>query len=72
MIAEGILPEYCALFKGGSKSTPPPTSTAAPTPAVEEASVEIEDENKKKKLETGKGELKVPLATTAETTGLKV
>lgn len=56
-------------YKGG-KSAPVPPPTIAPTPAVEEASVEITDEDKKKRLETGKKELKIPL-TTASDTALK-
>lgn len=60
---------YMQLNKGGGKGSVVPPPTVAPTPAVEEASVEIEDEDKKKKLETGKKELKIPLST-AESTGL--
>ncbi len=39
-----------------------------PTPAVEEASVQIEDEDKKdKKASTSKSQLKVPLSPTVDT-----
>ena len=43
----------------------------APTAPVEEASVELDEESEKKKLNTGKSSLKMPVTTTP-TTGLKI
>jgi len=60
--------------KGGGKGSSPqiaPAPMVAPTAPVEEASVEIEDDAAKKKLETSKKQLKIPLAETKDT-GLKV
>jgi len=61
-------------FKGGGKgAAPAPVAPIVnPVAPVEESSVEIgEDTEKKKKLKTGKSELKLPLANTADT-GLKI
>lgn len=69
-MADGLSPEDVLVYKGG-KGTPPPTTAVAPTPPVEEASLEIEDPDKKKKLETGKSSLKMPMAP-AKDTGLKI
>ena len=59
--------------KGGGKGAAPqaPVPMVAPTAPVEEASVAIEDDPAKKKLETSKKQLKIPLAETKDT-GLKV
>lgn len=59
--------------KGGKgASAPAPMPLIAPAAPIEEASVEIDDSaNKKKKLQTSKSSLKLPLANT-DTTGLKV
>lgn len=69
-MADGLDPMCLVLNKGGSKGyTPPPP--VQPTPAVEEASLEIEDPDAKKKLQTGKSTLKMPISPAADT-GLKV
>ena len=59
--------------KGGGKSAPPPQApVVAPVAPIEESSVEIDDDmDNKKKIKSGKSELKLPLANTANT-GLKV
>lgn len=58
--------------KGGKGAAPAPMPLVAPAAPIEEASVEIDDSaNKKKKLQTSKSSLKLPLANT-DTTGLKV
>jgi hypothetical protein len=56
---------------GGKGSAPAAQPMINPTPPVEEASVEIEDDATKKKLDTSKKQLKIPLAET-QNTGLKV
>lgn len=58
-------------FGGGGKGSYSPPPAVNPTPPVEEASVAIDETDKKNKLVTGKNELKVPLAETADT-GLKI
>jgi len=54
------------LFKS-PKVNIPQQPIVAPTPAVEEASVEMEDEDKKKRLSSGKGTLKTLIRTSAGT-----
>jgi hypothetical protein len=50
---------------GGPKGNPPadPVPIIAPTPPVEEASVQMEDEDSTDKTKTSKKSLKVPLQT---------
>lgn len=54
----------------GGKSAPKQLPQVAPTPPVEEASVDVDsdDVNKKK---TGKGSLKIPLARDISGSGLR-
>lgn len=54
-----------------SPKMPEPQPMVAPSAPVEEASVEIEENDKKKKLKTGKSSLKMPI-TMAKNTGLKL
>jgi hypothetical protein len=54
-----------------SSSTAEAQPIIAPTAPVEEASVEIDEESEKKRLNTGKSSLKMPVTTTP-TTGLKI
>lgn len=70
---EGYTLEELAIIAGGgsSKGPTPAQPQVQPTPAVEEASVEMDEDSKKKKLGTSKSQLKVPLAPTVDT-GLKV
>lgn len=60
---------------GGKGAAPAPQPMVQPTPPVQEASVEIGADNfdaeQKKKAQSGKGSLKLPL-TPVEDTGLKV
>jgi len=58
-------------FKGGKSAPPPQAPLVSPVAPVEESSVEIGEDTEKKKLKTGKSELKLPLANTADT-GLKI
>jgi len=57
----------------GKKSAPNVEAQpiVAPTAPVEEASVELDEESEKKRLNTGKSSLKMPVTTTP-TTGLKI
>ena len=57
-------------FHKGKGKGPVQPPMVAPTPPVEEASVEIED-SKKKKARTGKSALKMPLRS-SKNTGLKL
>lgn len=68
-LQDGIHPMDVVLNK---KDAPAPTvePMIAPTPPIEEASVEIDDKTKKK-VRTGKSSLKMPLSTSANT-GLKL
>ena len=61
----------CKGGKGGSAPAPEPM--VAPTPPVDEASVQLDDKTSdKKKLKTGKKSLKLGKVTTAPTTGLNL
>lgn len=67
-------PEFFEFEGGGggkgSRPSAPPQKIVAPTPPVEEASVELDDESKKRKP-TSKGNLKIPLAE-ADTAGIRL
>ena len=62
--------DYEFAFKKGG-SAPEPQPVVAPVAPIEEASVELDEDDKKKKLKTGKSSLKMPTKI-ADNVGLKL
>lgn len=69
MMRSIVLGEEPQVFYKGKGKAPAPPPMIAPAPPVEEASIELESDKEKIARNTGKSELKMPIAKV--TTGLK-